>query len=61
MAIDRPAVTQAPEQDIHAWDLHVQDIHAIVQDIQRRVKSVSGGEGLPADKAFYDWLSGVED
>jgi len=31
-----------------------------IKRLQERVKRMSRGKGLPADKAFYDWLSGEE-
>ncbi|MGH6871093.1 MAG: type II toxin-antitoxin system VapB family antitoxin [Rhizomicrobium sp.] len=32
-----------------------------IRRIQEKAKAASRGRGKPADKAFYDWLSGEED
>ncbi|HEY1630559.1 MAG TPA: type II toxin-antitoxin system VapB family antitoxin [Rhizomicrobium sp.] len=32
-----------------------------IRRLQEKAKSLSRGPGKPADKAFFDWLSGEED
>lgn len=45
------------------YDRTQQDVPFLVRIrlIQEKAKAASRGRGKPADKAFFDWLSGEED